>query len=103
VPEVQAIATGRPLALAAPSAKNALARSSMWECARSRGLRASASTSGVEREPGEVQASVIPQRASSSTKAAISWWEPASVTGEPYPRARGGCGPLGTELPCGAW
>ena len=34
-----------------------------------RGSRASESTSGVEREPGEVHASRRPQRASSSTKA----------------------------------
>ena len=41
----------------------------MWEVARIRGSRASESTSGVEREPGEVHASRRPQRASSSTKA----------------------------------
>ena len=41
----------------------------MWEVARIRGSRASESTSGVEREPGEVHASRRPQRASSSAKA----------------------------------
>ena len=60
MPDVQVIATGRPLAFAAPSAKKPLERSSMCECARSRGSRASARTSGVERDPGDVQASVMP-------------------------------------------
>ena len=43
----------------------------MCEWARIRCSRASASTSGVERDPGEVHASVIPHLASSSTNAAI--------------------------------
>jgi len=52
-----------------------------------RGSRASASTSGVERDPGEVQASVMPQRASSSTNAAIrSWLSETRLTDEPYRR-----------------
>ena len=55
-----------PLALASPSAKKAPLRSSRCEVARIRGSRASESTSGVERDPGEVQASRRPQRASSS-------------------------------------
>jgi hypothetical protein len=38
----------------------------------------------VEREPGDVQASVMPQRANSSTKAAISSWvSRIAVTDEP--------------------
>src|SRR5215208_5168467 len=41
----------------------------MWDVLRMRGSRASDSTSGVEREPGDVHASRRPQRASSSTKA----------------------------------
>ena len=69
VPEVQATATGRPEALARPSAKKPEQRSSMWEKQRSRCSRASDSTSGAQRDPGEVQAARIPQRASSSTKA----------------------------------
>ena len=69
MPEVQASATGRPVAFASPSAKKPPLRSSMCEVARMRGSRASESTSGVEREPGDVHASRRPQRASSSTKA----------------------------------
>ena len=69
VPEVQVTATGAPVAFASPSAKKPLQRSSMCEWQRSRGSRARLSTSGVQREPGEVQASRSPQRASSSTKA----------------------------------
>src|SRR3954447_23500198 len=41
----------------------------MWEVERIRGSRARESTSGVEREPGEVHACSSPQRASSSAKA----------------------------------
>ena len=41
----------------------------MCEVARSRGSRASESTSGVEREPGDVHTSRSPQRASSSANA----------------------------------
>jgi len=69
VPDVQVTATGRPLALAAPTAKNPAHRSSMCEKQRSRGSRTSESTIGVLREPGEVHASRIPQRASSSANA----------------------------------
>ena len=69
MPDVQASAAGRPVALAMPSAKKPPQRSSTCEVARIRGSRASDSTSGVEREPGEVHASRRPQRASSSTKA----------------------------------
>jgi hypothetical protein len=69
VPEVQASATGRPLAFASPSAKKLPQRSSMCELDRIPGSRASDSTSGVEREPGDVQACSSPQRASSSAKA----------------------------------
>src|SRR4051794_38010173 len=63
------MATGRPVTLAWPRAKNAAARSSTCENASIRRSRASAMTSGVEREPGEVQAARMPQRASSSTNA----------------------------------
>ena len=69
MPDVQASATGSPLAFASPSAKKPPLRSSRWEVARIRGSRASESTSGVEREPGDVQASRTPQRASSSANA----------------------------------
>ena len=65
---------GSALARARPSAKKSPLRSSMCEWARRPGWRASASTSGAERDPGEVHASVTPQRASSSTKAARSRW-----------------------------
>jgi hypothetical protein len=69
VPDVQASAAGTPVAFAIPSAKKPALRSSRCEVARIRGSRASESTSGVEREPGEVHASFNPQRASSSTNA----------------------------------
>ncbi len=45
-------ATGRPEALAAPSAKKPAQRSSMCETHSIRGSRTSESTSGAEREPG---------------------------------------------------
>ena len=69
VPEVHVTATGSPEAFAAPSAKNPAQRSSTWEWHSSRGSRASVSTSGAQRDPGEVHAIRIPQRASSSTNA----------------------------------
>jgi hypothetical protein len=69
VPDVQASATGRPLVLASPSAKKAPLRSSRCDVARIRGSRTRLRTSGVERLPGEVQASRRPQRASSSLNA----------------------------------
>lgn len=74
MPLVQASATGLPLAFAAPTAKKPAARSSTCDHAGNRPSRASARTSGVERDPGEVQAPAIPQRASSSTKARRSRW-----------------------------
>ncbi len=69
VPDVHATATGSPEALASPSAKKPEQRSSTWEKHRSRGSRASDSTSGAQRDPGDVQAARIPHRASSSTNA----------------------------------
>ena len=72
VPDVHVMATGRPEAFASPTAKNPAQRSSTCEWQRSRSSRASVSTSGVQREPGEVHASRIPQRASSSTNAPSS-------------------------------
>ena len=74
VPDVHVTTTGRPLCFAAPSAKKPAQRSSMCEKQRRRPSRASASTSGDEREPGDVQASRTPQRASSSTNARSSRW-----------------------------
>jgi hypothetical protein len=56
VPDVHVIATGRPDALAAPSAKKPAHRSSMCEKQRIRGSRTSESTIGVQRDPGEVHA-----------------------------------------------
>ncbi|MEZ5123443.1 MAG: hypothetical protein R2736_18015 [Solirubrobacterales bacterium] len=69
VPEVQATTTGRRVAFARPSAKNALARSSTCEWQRSRPSRTRLRTTGVDRDPGDVHASVAPQRHSSSTNA----------------------------------
>jgi hypothetical protein len=64
VPLVHATTTGRFEAFARPSAKNADARSSRCTCTRTSGCRASASASGVDRDPGETHASVRPRRAS---------------------------------------
>jgi hypothetical protein len=69
VPEVQATATGRPVALAMPSAKKPAQRSSSTETASSSGRPASVSTSGASREPGHVTARRMPHRTSSSTNA----------------------------------
>jgi hypothetical protein len=69
VPDVQATATGRPDALAVPSAKNPAHLSSMCEKQRIRGSRTRESTIGVQRDPGDVHAWRMPQRASSSQKA----------------------------------
>jgi hypothetical protein len=72
VPEVQRIATGEPLAWAAPSAKKAAERSSRITVTSISGCRQRARASGVEREPGEMTACLNPQRASSSAKAEAS-------------------------------
>ena len=72
VPEVQRIATGAPVAWAAPSAKKAAERSSTITVTSISAWRQSATASGVEREPGERTAWRSPQRASSSTKAEAS-------------------------------
>ena len=69
MPEVQSIATGVPVAWAAPSAKKPAERSSRITVTSICGSRQSATASGVEREPGETTARRTPQRASSSTKA----------------------------------
>src|SRR5947209_20135237 len=69
VPDVHVTAAGRPDALAAPRAKNPAQRSSTWEKQEISGWRANESTSGVLRDPGEVQAWLRPHRASSSQKA----------------------------------
>ena len=69
MPEVQASATGSPLAFASPSAKKPPQRSSMCDVARSRRSRTSESTSGVERDPGDVHTSRSLQRTSSSANA----------------------------------
>ena len=69
VPEVHVTATGRPLALAIPSAMNPAARSSITDTQSSSPRAASVSASGALREPGEVTAWRIPQRTSSSTSA----------------------------------
>src|SRR4051812_7660350 len=74
VPDVTVTAAGRPVALARPRAKKPEQRSSTCDQARRRFSRASAMTRGEEREPGEVQASVIPQRPSSSKNARRREW-----------------------------
>ena len=62
-------ATGVPAALAAPTAKKPAQRSSRCDQQRIRGSRTSESRIGVLREPGDVQAWRMPQRASSSHRA----------------------------------
>src|SRR3954471_23316988 len=74
VPLVHASTTGRRVALASPSAKKPPARSSICDVQRRRPSRTRASTSGVERDPGEVTASTTPQRTSSSTNARSRRW-----------------------------
>src|SRR3954466_2375615 len=74
VPDVQVITAGSPVALAMPSAKNAAQRSSTCECTVRRPSRTSASTSGVEREPGDGHAWRTPLRTSSSTSARRRMW-----------------------------
>ena len=69
VPLVQASATGAPPAVASPSAKKAELRSSRWTCRRIRSSRANARANGVEREPGETQASRTPRPIKASTRA----------------------------------
>ena len=69
MPDVQVTATGRPLALAIPSATKPAERSSITDTASSSGRPASVSASGALREPGQVTAWRKPQRTSSSTKA----------------------------------
>ena len=69
VPEVQVTATGRPLALAMPSAMKPAARSSITETQSSPSWAARVSASGAFRDPGDVTAWRIPQRTSSSTRA----------------------------------
>jgi hypothetical protein len=71
VPEVQVTATGLRVDLASPTATNPAERSSITECAWMRDAAASVSASGALREPGEVTACSMPQRASSSTNAWI--------------------------------
>src|SRR3954467_5609066 len=74
VPDVPVITAGSPVALAILSAKNAAQRSSTCECTVRRPSRTSASTSGVDREPGDVQAWRTPLRTSSSTSARRRMW-----------------------------
>jgi len=68
VPDVHSTTAGRPVALAAPRAKNDPDRSSRNTCTVIRPSAARASASGVEREPGLTAAVVTPARAHSSTR-----------------------------------
>ena len=69
VPEVQVTATGRPLALANPRAMKPAERSSSTDTASIPSWPASERISGALREPGQVTAWRMPQRASSSANA----------------------------------
>src|SRR3954467_14946924 len=68
------MATGRPVALASPTAKKDPDRSSMWTNTLILGCRCSAIASGAEREPGETHAYSTPCCASSSTNVAAKDW-----------------------------
>ncbi len=100
VPEVHSAATGRPLALARPRARNAAERSSIRTCSRRSPAAArshSAIASGALRDPGASTASRSPHRRSSSARTV-----PSAVDGfTEEPRspdrgqvARGGLGAL---------
>ena len=69
VPEEHRIATGSRLALAMPSAKKELERSSRLSQTSMSGCRAIINASGVERDPGAMQTLRTPERANSSTNA----------------------------------
>ena len=67
-PEVVRTATGRFEARAVPRAMNPALRSSSTTVVSIAGFLSSASASGVEREPGQITALLIPLRASSSQR-----------------------------------
>ena len=67
VPEVARSSTGRRLALATPRAKNAALRSSTATVHCRPGWRSIASASGVDREPGEITACVVPAATNPAT------------------------------------
>src|SRR5919197_1698421 len=69
VPEVQTRATGVPEALPSPNAKNAAERSSTCTHPLIAACSARQRASGVEREPGQMQACRTPARTSASTRA----------------------------------
>lgn len=71
VPEVQVTATGRPEAFAMPRAMKPAARSSIIDTTSSRSSAARVKAIGALRDPGEVTAWRIPQRANSSTSASM--------------------------------
>ena len=80
---------GRPVAIASPSAKKPALRSSSRTCAVNRAANATAS--GVEREPGQITASVTPSRAHSSTRVALK--VACTLTGRGTPGGTAGRGP----------
>src|SRR6266699_1236540 len=98
VPDVHTTATGRPLALASPSAQNAALRSSMRTLSRrspASARRWNSIASGALRDPGATTTSRIPHRTSSSASAAAS--AVAGFTGSPE-ELRGGQRPLAPRL-----
>ena len=70
VPLLVSTTAGRPLARPNPSAMKAALRSSWCTCTAILASEASATASGVDREPGQTTASVTPARAHSSTSVA---------------------------------
>ena len=74
VPLVVTTAAGRPVARPHPKATNAAARSSQCTSASARGFSATATASGVLREPGHTTKKVVPCRTSSSTRSAAHRW-----------------------------
>ena len=75
VPLVVSTITASPDAAASPSARKPPLRSSWWTWTVMRSSAASASASGVDREPGQTTACSTPSRAHSSTRVAqnVAW------------------------------
>ena len=74
VPDVVMRAHGRPVAETNPSVRKALPRSSKWTNPFAFGLRATASVSGADRDPGETQKVSTPLRVNSSTIRSAQKW-----------------------------
>ncbi len=92
LPDVASSATGRPEARATPRAKNAALRSSRMGTMSTSSRRWAASTTGVEREPGDSTSVVIPAAARPSSNASHQrrLRQPVSTASRPWLPDRGG-------------